>query len=250
MLKLMDLKKQLRLFILLLQLCAFEIPTTKGQQSLVNSDKDSTATKKLTAIEGYIVTSNIITIKYHTMPGNDPLKNQNWVGIWQGSQVLYDTPPLRKTLITGTTSSGDLAFDSLSLQKKDYIIGYGSGEGNSKVSATLYFRANVLPFEPGLSFATNLNVLDYGNNFLVISFQTPLGNVPRSNQNWVGIWKGRSISSNGTNLIKKRKIYSVINNDTIAINNLNLTRNTWYTITYALGSMFTDIVATYTFFNQ
>jgi len=246
----MDLKKLLRLFILVLQLCVFQIATAKGQQSLVPSEKDSTAIKKLTTIEGYIVTSNIITIKYHTLTGVDPLKNQNWVGIWQGSQILYDTPPIRKTLITGTTSSGDLAFDSLSLQKKDYIIGYGSGEGNDKVSATIYFRADVLPFEPGLSFATNLNVLDYGNNFLVVSFQTPLGNIPRSNQNWVGIWKGKSISSNGINLIKKRKINSVISSDTIAINNLNLTRNTWYTVTYALGSLFTDIVATYTFFNQ
>lgn len=246
----MDIKKLLLLFILLLQLFAFQIDTVKGQQSLVLSGKDSTAIKKLTTIEGYIVTSNIITIKYHTMTGNDPLKNQNWVGIWQGSQILYDTPPLSKTLITGTTTSGDLAFDSLSLQKKDYIIGYGSGEGNSKVSATLYFKADVLPFEPGLSFATNLNVLDYGNNFLVVSFETPLGNIPRRNQNWVGLWKGKSISSNGINLIKKKKIGSVISNDTIAINNLNLTRNTWYTVTYALGPLFTDIVATYTFFNQ
>ncbi len=246
----MNLKMQLRLFLLLLQLCVLQATIAKGQQLLPYTVQDSIALKRLTTIEGHILTKDIITVKYHTLNGNDPLKNKNWVGIWQGSELIYDTPPLRKALITGTTSTGDLAFDSLALQNKDYIIGYGSGEGNNKVSATIYFKAGILPFEPGIAFATNLKVLDYGNNFLVVSFQTPLGNIPRTNENWLGIWKGKSISNTGINLIKKRKINSVISNDTIAINNLNLTRNTWYTLTYALGSSYTDIVATYTFFNQ
>nr|WP_199156377.1 hypothetical protein [Pedobacter sp. ASV2] len=245
----MNIKKWLCFFVLLLQLCTLQVLTANGQNIIVTAKQDSSFQRQ-TTISGHMVTGKIITIKYNTMPGNNPLKNKNWVGIWQGSQILYDTPPLHKAYILGTSSTGDLALDSLSIQKKEYIIGFGSGSSTSTVSATLYFKADDVFFDPGLSFSTKLEVLEAGDNYLVIKFKTPLGNIPFKNKNWIGVWSGQTFLSDGSNLIKKQSVNSIVNEDAIAINNLNLIRGTWYTITYGTGPAFTEIVASYTFINH
>ncbi|WP_316803593.1 hypothetical protein [Pedobacter nototheniae] len=245
----MNVKKWLCFFSLFLQLCTVQVLTAYAQ-AIPDSGKQDSSVQKQNSISGHMLTGKIITIKYNTMPANNPLKNKNWVGIWQGSQILYDTPPLHRAYIPGTNSSGDFAFDSLAIQKKEYIIGFGSGNNTSTVSATLYFKADDKFLEPGLAFSTKLAVLERGDNYLVVNFQTPLGNLPFKNKNWVGVWTGRLYLPDGSNLIKRQNVNSVVSTDVIAINNLNLIRGSWYTITYATGPAFTEIVAAYTFINH
>ena len=243
----MKIKKEL--CFLLLQFITLQVLTANGQSTSIPVQQDSSVQRQ-TSINGHMVTGKIITITYKTMSGNNPLKNQNWVGIWQGSQILYDTPPLRKAYILGTTSSGDFAFDSLSIQKNEYIVGYGNGSNNSTVSATLYFKADAEFFEPGLSFSTKLEVLERGDHYLVVKFSTPLGNIPIKNKNWIGVWNGRTFLNDRSNLLKKQTVNSTVSEDVIAINNLHLIRGTWYTITYSTGPAYTEIVASYTFINN
>lgn len=245
----MKIKKGLCAIFLFLQFITLQVLTADGQSLSIPVRQDSSIQRQ-TSINGHMVTGKIITIKYKTMSGNNPLKNQNWVGIWQGSQILYDSPPLRKAYILGTTSSGDFAFDSLSIQRNEYIIGLGNGSNTGTVSATLYFKAADKFFEPGLSFSTTLEVLERGDNYLVIKFSTPLGNIPIKNKNWIGVWNGETFLSDRSNLIKKQTVNSPLNEDVIAINNLQLIRGTWYTITYGTGPAFTEIVASYTFINH
>ncbi|MNK12997.1 hypothetical protein D3C87_310760 [compost metagenome] len=245
----MKIKKGLCAIFLFLQFITLQVLTADGQSLSIPVWQDSSIQRQ-TSINGHMVTGKIITIKYKTMSGNNPLKNQNWVGIWQGSQILYDSPPLRKAYILGTTSSGDFAFDSLSVQRNEYIIGLGNGSNTGTVSATLYFKAADKFFEPGLSFSTTLEVLERGDNYLVIKFSTPLGNIPIKNKNWIGVWNGETFLSDRSNLIKKQIVNSTVNEDVIAINNLQLIRGTWYTITYGTGPAFTEIVASYTFINH
>lgn len=245
----MKIKKGLCAIFLFLQFITLQVLTADGQSLSIPVPQDSSIQRQ-TSINGHMVTGKIITIKYKTMSGNNPLKNQNWVGIWQGSQILYDSPPLRKAYILGTTNSGDFAFDSLSIQKNEYIIGLGNGSNTSTVSATLYFKSADKFFEPGLSFSTTLEVLERGDNYLVIKFSTPLGNIPIKNKNWLGVWNGETFLSDRSNLIKKQTVNSTLNEDVIAINNLQLIRGTWYTITYGTGPASTEIVASYTFINH
>ncbi|MCW2258719.1 MULTISPECIES: hypothetical protein [Sphingobacterium] len=245
----MKIKKGLCFTFLFLQFITLQVLTANGQSTSILVQQDSSIQSQ-TSINGHMVTGKIITIKYNTMSGNNPLKNQNWVGIWQGSQILYDSPPLHKAYILGTTSSGDFAFDSLSIQKNEYIIGLGNGSNTSTVSATLYFKAAAEFFEPGLSFCTTLEVLERGDNYLVVKFNTPLGNIPVKNKNWIGVWNGETFLSDCKNLIKKQTVNSTVSEDVIAINNLDLIRGTWYTITYGTGPAWTDIVASYTFINH
>lgn len=245
----MKIKKGLCAIFLFLQFITLLVLTADGQSLSIPVPQDSSIQRQ-TSINGHMVTGKIITIKYKTMSGNNPLKNQNWVGIWQGSQILYDSPPLRKAYILGTTNSGDFAFDSLSIQKNEYIIGLGNGSNTSTVSATLYFKAADKFFEPGLSFSTTLEVLERGDNYLVIKFSTPLGNIPIRNKNWIGVWNGETFLSDRSNLIKKQTVNSTLNEDVIAINNLQLIRGTWYTITYGTGPASTEIIASYTFINH
>lgn len=248
-LKIMKIKKWLLFFILFLPLCTVQLLPTKGQ-NISDAHQADTSIQQQTVISGHMVTGKMITLTYHTLPNNNPLKNKNWVAIWQGSQILYDTPPLHKAFIPGTSSSGDFAFDSLALQKKEYIMGYGNGNQTSTVSATLYFKAEAQFFDAGLAFATQLKVIERADNYLVINFTTPLGNIPLKNSNWIGVWTGQSFQNNGSNLIKRENVNSVVSEDTIAINNLQLIRGEWYTITYGIGPAFSEIVASTTFINH
>ncbi len=244
----MSTAKLLYFFILLLQLSPLPASAIYGQVLEPRVRQDSSVQRQ-TEITGHMVTGKIITICYSTMPGNNPLKNKNWVGIWQGSQILYDTPPLRKAYIPDTESNGDFAIDSLSIQKKEYIVGFGNGTNTSSISATLYFKADNKLFDPGLPFFTKLEVLESGNNYLVVKFSTPLGNIPADYKNWIGVWNGQTFLHDGSNLIKRQNVNSTISEDTIAINNLTLIRGVWYTITYGIGPELTEIVASYSFIN-
>lgn len=263
----MDLRKLLCFFLLSLQLCTFEPyhadaqqlqqqsqqqqqPQTQQPLLLLSKAPDIHVATKQTTITGSIITARIVTIQYKTMEGNQPQVNKNWVGIWQSNQVLYNTAPLRKKYITGTSSDGDLAFDSLEMERKDYIIGYGVGDSNQTVAATLLIKADAIPLQRGIPFATKVEVVAHGNNYLVVNFTTPLGNNPKKNKNWIGVWQGKTFSPDGSNLIFRQEANAVINEDAVAINDLKLTQNTWYTITYSVGSTFQEIVATYTFFNN
>lgn len=243
-------KKQTWIILLLLTVSCFQLAVVNGQDSLIRTLQDSLVTKQKVSFNGHLVSGKIVTLTYETLPGNDPNKNKNWVGIWQGNQVSYLTPPLRKAYISGTTSTGDFAFDSLSIQKKEYIIAYGSGSSATSIAATLYFKADIKTFEAGVPFSTQVGILEKGNNYIVVNYKTPAGNMPSKHKNWIGIWAGQSFSSNGSNLIKRKNVNSIISVDAVAINDLNLTRNAWYTITYGTGPSLTEIVATYTFLNN
>ena len=246
----MDFRKSFCLFILLLQLLTFQPYPARSQQSVTNTNADSSITLSQTSITGRLISGRIVTIKYKTLSGNNPKKLKNWVGIWQSDQILYSDPPLRKKYITGTDKDGDLAFDSLEMQRKEYIIGYGVGDGNNTIAATLFIPTDAQPSDMGIAFATLVEVIEHGNNFLIVKFQTPLGNRPAANQNWIGVWDGKSFSTDGVNLIKREPVASQVSGHVVAINDLKLTRNTWYTITYSLGTQYRDIVASYTFLNN
>jgi hypothetical protein len=245
----MELKKLSCFFILLLQLCTFQ-PFIGNAQQHLGEAQDSLSIQKQFSLTGYLVTGRIVALKYTTMPGNNPKQNKNWVGIWQGSQVLYDSAPLRKKYISDASSDGDLAFDSLEIQNKEYIIGYGSGANNSTVAATLYLKADIKRLEKGLSFSSTVEVIDHGNNYLIIQYQTPIGNIPMNNKNWVGVWSGKTFAVDGNNLIKRQNVNDTVSGHVIAVNDLKLVRDTWYTITYGVGPLLTDIIATYTFLNN
>lgn len=245
----MNIKKHVCFLILALSTSLITPLAVRAQQIFIRIDRDTATFSKETKLNGHMLTGKIITLKYQTMPGNQPAKNKNWVAVWQGTQVLYHTKPLRKVYITGNDADGDFAFDSLQLHKQDYTLAYGFNDSTS-VAASLYFRANISPKEKAIPFFTNLELIEAGSNYLITGFDTPRGNVPANYKNWIGIWAGKSFSQAGENLIIRVEVKSTTSSDIIAINQVNLKKNSWYTLTYATGPAFSDIAASYSFLNN
>ena len=122
-------------------------------------------------LSGEIISGEIITFDYRTPHGNDPKSNGNWIGIWQGSQVDFSTPPKVRSVIYGTTADGDQAFDSLSIMNLDYIIGYGTSKELTSVTSTVFFAAgNAQRLLFGLNFKFGFIESRYRHHNTIIIF--------------------------------------------------------------------------------
>lgn len=222
------------------------VPETQPESPAEGTQPEVSAGKtKQLQISGRMLSGEVIALVYKTLAGNNPKKNKNWIGIWQGTQVNYNIPPLFKTMMGGETEDGDQAFDSLKLSRKDYILGYGTGEILTTIAATLSFSAEGLP--EGKPFSTSVKALDFGSNYVVVQFKTPLGNIPNANNNWIGLWEGKTFFYEGLNLYKKVPVKSNVNEGFASINDILLKRNTFYTVVYSTGAGNNDIAAAYIF---
>ena len=62
------------------------------------------------------VTTESIQIIYTTLPGYQPTKNGNWIGLWQGFAIPYGGPkPIGRTKITDDYTQGIVTIDKLRL---------------------------------------------------------------------------------------------------------------------------------------
>jgi hypothetical protein len=212
-------------------------------EAINTADLDaSAALVRTTGITGRIVAGDLIAINYERLLTVQP--NVNWVALWQGSQIHYNEEPLRKMSITNLQQGGSFNFDSLSLSSLKYIVGFGLGDSISGATSTLFFAKGETV---GIPFATSITLREQSANSLVYDFETPLGNLPSDNGNWVGVWKGKTIDINSSNLLKRAPVNKNVCSGTGSINGLNLEIQTWYTVTYATGPSDTDICASYTF---
>lgn len=198
-------------------------------------------------LTGKIISGDMITISYKTLEGNNPFLNKNWIAIWQGSQIHYHEKPLRKILLKNTKQDGDIVFDSLQISNLKYTVGFGASDDISRASSTLFFSKKKYN---GIPFSSSLKIIDIGSNFVVIAFETPLGNSPLINKNWVAIWQGKIIPENCNTPLTKNYIQTNTASGYVAINYMTLIRNQWYTIAYSTGPSCVDIITSYTFLYQ
>lgn len=195
-------------------------------------------------LKGKIISGTSIGISYETLEGNNPKNNKNWVALWQGSQIHYNSTPLHKKLIPNKNQDGSIVFDSLQISNLKYVVGFGSSDNILTASSYLFFKKGETQ---GIPFSSSIYVLDYDTNYIMIGFQTPLGNTPKNNKHWIATWHGKNTETDCSNFLAKTPILTNTSSDNIAINNITLTTQTWYTIAYIAGENCNDIISTYSF---
>lgn len=196
---------------------------------------------------GSIISKNLMTIKWETLPDNQAAKNGNSLYVWQNTSLPWGQgqSPLKYDTIKENVQTGDQIF-KFDIEKKPYIVAYSTSASGSSFCATLQFN----PGNPeGESSFTKIELVEsaLGDNCLVARFITPLGNNPKANNNWLGLWEGSKVTYDGSNRIKKVMIESNVSSDTQLMNNLNLTIDTTYTLGYACGPKDSDLTAFVTF---
>jgi hypothetical protein len=88
------------------------------------------------------VTTESIEVRYTTLPGYQPEKNGNWIGIWGGFMVPYAAPaPIGQSLITSSQSEDVVKLDQITLRSGlHYTLIYFMQERNRLTAgALLYF---------------------------------------------------------------------------------------------------------------
>jgi hypothetical protein len=231
------------LLFILYVVCSTNVFSQNQVTAITFKNFDSLSSQKI-LLTGKIITGKIITLDYKTLATNNPQKNKNWIALWQGSQVHYNEKPLRKILLSNSSQSGSIAFDSLEINNLKYVLGFGSNDNISTASATIYFPKGSKESVP---FSSSIKVINIGINTIVVEFETPTGNTPEINKNWIGLWKGKRTDSE-TNFLEKSfiKINTSSGTSTISIEEPFI-RGSIYTIVYCIGPDLTDIIASFTF---
>jgi hypothetical protein len=195
-----------------------------------------------------ILDAGAIFTAFRTLPGNQPAKHENWIGVWSGAMIAAGQPPLRKVLIATENSVGEQILDGLSLQRKPYIVGYCPGPAQESVCATVQFTPDETPAgEPGVPFQSQIRLLAYTARDLLVQFETPPGNIPVENKNWLGLWPGAVAAFDGVNLLHRTWIDRRANEDSQVMSGVALAYDTTYTIGLGTHESINSIAATITF---
>lgn len=108
-------------------------------------DKETGAEKGLLhqdSIEPALVGTNSIVVKFFTLDGNDPKKNGNWIGLWQGSYIDYTGQYLQKWDVTSNSSEDSQGLNT-TLQIRTnatYTLAYATGPNPSDIVARCTFK--------------------------------------------------------------------------------------------------------------
>jgi hypothetical protein len=190
------------------------------------------------------VAPTIITLAYNTMAGNQPSTYANTVYIWQNDGAIpYNQTPLASKPVPTNTQSGSMNFDNLQVQTLAYIIGYATGNNVTNICSWVSIPAGI----PGTNstFQTMITVPTITSDAIVVNYDTPVGNTPQTNGQWIGIWQGLAPYYNVPPLAKAA-VTSNSANSQVSLP-VQLLRGTSYAVGYFMGAKQTTLAASYNF---
>jgi hypothetical protein len=194
------------------------------------------------SLNGFITGSNIV-VQYSGLHYNQPNTYGNVLALWENaSQVPYGQPPISQMAIASNAPAGSQFMSAPQANQVPYVVGYATGNDLHTICATLSFypgRAD------GVAFSTQIHPAYIGADSVAINFQTPTGNQPATNGNWVGLWQGETASFEVEPLAKAMVPVNA-NTGTVLLNNVPILRGATYTAAYFTGDKQTDMAATFT----
>lgn len=143
------------------------------------------------------------TIHYHTVNGNNPQSNNDYIGLWRSSgngKIPKDAPALASYPVGLSTPDSSKTLLDLPIDQNEYVLGYSLGAdptiSRASVCATLSIPAG--GFDPEKAIAQSVNLDLKGNEASIwLEYSAISGANPKSSNNWVAIWKGDDLSAIG-----------------------------------------------------
>lgn len=204
-----------------------------------------TATSTGTSVTAPSVTPTDILLSYNTLPGNQPSTYSNTVFIWQNPDgIPYNQQPLDSQPVPTNTQSGSMDFPDLQVQAKAYTIGYATGPNVTNICSWVSIPAGM---GAPTTFQTSLSIPPEGvqPDVVVVQYNTPQGNQPQANGQWIGIWQGTTPSFN----VAPLALVKIGNNNATSQVGLSVTllRGTSYCLGYFMGAKQTTLAASFSF---
>jgi hypothetical protein len=198
-----------------------------------------------TTVNAQAISGTDILLSYNTMPGNQPSSYSNTAFIWQASGAIpYNQAPLSSQAVSTNTQNGSMDFSDLEVQAKAYVIGYAVGSNVANICSWV-------SIPPGTGSTTTYQSSVWTTpdgvlpDVVLVHYDTPVGNQPQTNSQWIGIWQGAAPSYTTPPLAQT----PVGNNNATGQVGLAVTllRGTTYSLAYFMGQKQTTMASSYVF---
>ncbi len=182
-----------------------------------------------------VVTGDQVALTCDTMPGNMPKTYKNFVAIWQNqNQIPWNQDPLQKQDVKNDTQAFSTVFKQLDVTNNSYIIGYSVGDKETNICTTAFIEKDKFDPQKCKTFQTSISPNFIGTNNVFMNFNTPDGYMPKTNGNWIGIWRSSTVTY-GVEPIAKAPVSIDGNSGAVGINNVDMKRGATYTVGYFMG---------------
>jgi hypothetical protein len=139
-----------------------------------------------------------INFRYETLSGNQPNTYRNTVYLWQTEGWAVPSTTDKEYLIDSNLAEDSQNF-SVELDQASYLIAYAVGPTVNAVVTTqrLEYQEDSNSYDiisAPSDEALSLKVTDVNPETVSYSFRTPAGTSARASGDWVGVWKGTTVS--------------------------------------------------------
>jgi len=174
-----------------------------------------------------------ISVEYHGLPPNQPKSYQNYLGLWEASVVPWPAEPKKRMEIPTNVANGHVHIPGLSVTGRTYIVGYAVGPGLFDYCATAVVSAGGLRAAPT---SLQLGISSIGSTSVAVSYSTISGYLPKSSDNWVGLWAGYASPYYCPEPLGVGLADTDSTVGSVAINNVDIGFDMTYTLVYFVGN--------------
>jgi hypothetical protein len=133
-------------------------------------------------------TSETVTVKYRTLPGNRPELNGDTLWLWEGTVIDWTHPDQGvREPVRNNDSQGSSTMTVVAIGRKHYTVGFSVTGGVMGICASGLVNATGLLLAPT---SVTIGIETLKDEKLVIRYATLRGYRPRSGGNWLGLWRG------------------------------------------------------------
>lgn len=150
------------------------------------------------SVDSINIDATEIDFHYKTLDGNQPNTYKNTVYLWQTEGWTVPSTTDKKHLITSDSAEGSQSFN-VELEQANYLIAYAVGPAVNAVVTTQRLeyqedskRYKIIPAPS--DEALSLKVTNVNTTTVSYSFRTPAGMSAKTNGDWIGVWKGTTVS--------------------------------------------------------
>jgi hypothetical protein len=179
------------------------------------------------------VTADGVVVRYQGLSGNMPLTYKNSVALWNSLIPNVGAPgqPLETTEIPTNDQPGSV-FVEYPIVDTDYCLTYQVGESQTTMCALAPHSSTMAD----LPTSIDIDIDDVTTNSVRVYYSTLPGYLPKSYNNWIGIWQGYAIPYRAPDFLASSPIPSDATEGYATLQNVSISSDFTYTVIYFCGA--------------
>ncbi|WP_282085992.1 hypothetical protein [Aquimarina algiphila] len=181
------------------------------------------------------ISGNLLSVTYKTLPGNQSGQLQNKLWVWRASEVPWKYAPMAEQFLPkDATESGSYVIENLKIAiDTKYIVCYSVGAEVTQICTCTTLDGNTKSFEKRW---VSIKLIEVNQNSISFTYETLSGYLPKTYNNWFGVWEGEASPYNLTKALAKGTPSDDSNINQGSLTNLSMDIGQTYTFIYFVGS--------------